>query len=400
MSNQVEQAKRQRTSAKGNFTRTENQLIRIIGRTDEDVTDPDVSKAELVEVMCKDLKEAWNNVNEKHDLYLDTVGEVGSDVTQGNEKWIEEIQNRFYDMQLHCTNYRKRTNDKVMVGNAKKVREITYTSYLQHCLNIRKIMSNEVIIETLERERQVLHEQFNKLSIIHDDFILKQGSEMDSDKGFHAKISEEYTCLNRDIDQLVYKLTQVKIPSPPVAPVSQKNLQLEKIPLPSFDGDIRQYSRFRNDFVEMVMPTVGSKKQAAFVIRQCLSKSIINSIASCEDDVDKILQRLDDKYADPGKITDSIINDIRKFRSIETNNNKRLIEFINLIEWGYNDLKVLKLDKEVCNANVVSLIESKLPNELAMEWYRKIHMDDSNIDKRNKFPYILKFLMTERRALE
>ena len=77
-----------------------------------------------------------------------------------------------------------------------------------------------------------------------------------------------------------------------------------------------------------------------------------------------------------------------------------MIEFINLIEWGYNDLKALKLEKELCNANVVSLIESKLPTELALEWYRKIHAKNSSIDKTNKFPHILSFLLTERRALE
>ena len=98
--------------------------------------------------MCKDLKEAWKNVNEKHDQYLDTLGEVDDDATQGNEKWIEEIQNRIYDMQLHCANYMKRADDKIKVGNAINVREIIYTSYLQHCLNIRKIMNNDIIIET------------------------------------------------------------------------------------------------------------------------------------------------------------------------------------------------------------------------------------------------------------
>ena len=178
---------------------------------------------------------------------------------------------------------------------------------------------------------------------------------------------DEYSSINKDIDKTIFQDKKPAQPAPSSSTVSPKNLLLEKSPLPCFDGDIRLYSRFRNDFVEMVMPTVRSKKQAAFVLRQCLSKSIIKSVASCEDDVDVILQRLDDKYADPGKITDAVINDIRKFRSIESHNNRRLIEFINLIEWGYNDLKALKLEKEICNANVVSLVESKLPNDLALE---------------------------------
>lgn len=67
---------------------------------------------------------------------------------------------------------------------------------------------------------------------------------------------------------------------------------------------------------------------------------------------------------------------------------------------GYNDLKALKLQTEMCNANVVSLIESKLTNDLALEWYRQIHREKSEVSKSNKFRSILKFLITERRALE
>ena len=48
----------------------------------------------------------------------------------------------------------------------------------------------------------------------------------------------------------------------------------------------------------------------------------------------------------------------------------------------------------------MSLIESKLPTELALKWYRKIHAENSSIAKTNKFPHILSFLLTERRALE
>ena len=125
----------------------------------------------------------------------------------------------------------------------------------------------------------------------------------------------------------------------------------------------------------------------------------LRSVASCED-VDVILKRLDDKYADSGKVVNAIISKIRKFRYIDPRDSKRLIEFINIIECGYNDLKSLKLDKEICNANVVSLIENKLPSSLALDWYREMHRDSSVVDKSNKFPHILKFLLTEKRALE
>ena len=119
------------------------------------------------------------------------------------------------------------------------------------------------------------------------------------------KIHEEYSNVN--IDTFIHSKFSRKDASP--SPTIKKYLQLEtKIPLPKFYGDVRTSSRFRNDFVNMVMPSID---------KQCLSKDIEKSIASCEDDIEKILQGLDDKYADPGNVIDSIINEIRRFKGIK-----------------------------------------------------------------------------------
>ena len=176
-----------------------------------------------------------------------------------------------------------------------------------------------------------------------------------------------------------------------------KNIQLEKIPLPRFDGDIRSYPRFRRDFVELVMPTLNDK-QASFMLRQCLDKSIVQYFNSCEENVYVLLERLDEKFGDPSKVTDVIINDIRNFKN--NGISERLIDFINLIEAGYNDLKALSMEREMCNSNIVSIIESKMPKCLALEWYRQIHKSESRVDKMNKFPSLLEFLRVERKSLE
>ena len=77
-----------------------------------------------------------------------------------------------------------------------------------------------------------------------------------------------------------------------------------------------------------------------------------------------------------------------------------MIEFIGLIESGYNDLKSLSLESEMCNSNMVSIIESKLPKNLAHQWFRHIHEPDTKVDRKNKFLGLLDFLRIERKALE
>ena len=58
------------------------------------------------------------------------------------------------------------------------------------------------------------------------------------------------------------------------------------------------------------------------------------------------------------------------------------------------------MEKEISNANVVSIIENKLPRYMAERWYLKMYEDESKIDRKNKFPSLLSFLKTERDALE
>ena len=58
------------------------------------------------------------------------------------------------------------------------------------------------------------------------------------------------------------------------------------------------------------------------------------------------------------------------------------------------------MEQEIHNSNVVSMIELKLPKHLPLNWYRLVHSAESKVDKTNKFPYLLEFLITERNALE
>ena len=103
-----------------------------------------------------------------------------------------------------------------------------------------------------------------------------------------------------------------------------------------------------------------------------------------EENVHALLERLDEKFGDPGKFTDAIIYDIKSFKINEVS--EKLIEFINLIETGYNDLRALSMEREICNSNIVSIIESKMPKSLALQWFQQIHQSDTKIDKKNKFP--------------
>ena len=71
----------------------------------------------------------------------------------------------------------------------------------------------------------------------------------------------------------------------------------------------------------------------------------------------------------------------------------------SIIESGYRDLLRLGLEKEITTSSV-SIIEKRLPADIRREWARLVSSDSSSVDKKNKFPGLLKFLLNQKRAME
>lgn len=67
-------------------------------------------------------------------------------------------------------------------------------------------------------------------------------------------------------------------------------LQLEKLGLPVFDGDVRQYPRFKSDFERFVRPEMTSD-QAAFVLRRSLGKKPLQIVGAIDEDVSEMWDR-------------------------------------------------------------------------------------------------------------
>jgi len=144
-------------------------------------------------------------------------------------------------------------------------------------------------------------------------------------------------------------------------------MQLQKAKMSSFHGDIRDYPRFKSDFTKHVLPAT-SEMSARYVLHSCLSSEPLECVNSVDDNLEEMWAQLDSKYGDPTKITDIVINAIQNFRPIREGENRKLLEFITVVEDGYRDLKWLGLEAEIMMTSSVSIIERKLPNDIKKEW--------------------------------
>lgn len=138
------------------------------------------------------------------------------------------------------------------------------------------------------------------------------------------------------------------------------------------------------------MSTIGIEN-AFYIFRLCFSKEVVSTVKSIDDDFGVMWKRLDEKYGDFVKVVDVIMNGIQNTRNIKDGENRRFIEFINIIEDSYRDLKRLGLEKEIITTSFVSIIEKKLLIDLKREWSKLVICESSIIDKTDKFSSFLRF---------
>ena len=101
-------------------------------------------------------------------------------------------------------------------------------------------------------------------------------------------------------------------------------LQLEKIKMPSFHGNVRNYPQFKTDFDKQVMPSINAKN-ASFVLRSCLGKEPADTVKSVDDDSTGTWKRLDEKYGDPAKVADIVMCAIQDMKPIRGGENKKIV---------------------------------------------------------------------------
>ena len=77
---------------------------------------------------------------------------------------------------------------------------------------------------------------------------------------------------------------------------------------PKFDGNVRDYPNFKDDFQNLVKNVYGADPYA---LKMCLSGEALQTIRGAEGSYDEMFERLDDKYENARKIVDLVISDLK-----------------------------------------------------------------------------------------
>ena len=400
-------AKNQRRSAKARFTRKFNEIVNSI----EEKKNP-----EVIRQLFTELKEAWSNVESMHEEYCSNLND---DEYEDEEEWISEIYARYVDAMAKNAEYendyraqektlklkeqhqelrdKEQVNTRRLIEQTKAKRDLNHVLFQQLIDDLQAVLKEEEVKHEVEvltkssKELDTIFKECKEINAKYVELLAEEQLDVSNEISWMKNLQKTYSHTTGEIEKRIAKNKERKEDK------SSASVRLEKVKLPTFDGNLRNYARFKSDFQKQVQPYL-SKEAAPYTLRSCLGREPLKIVKTVDDDLNKMWKYLDEKYADPAKVVDAVMNAIHVFKPMKENDNKRFVEFVDIVEDSYRDLVRLGLETEITTTSSISIVEKKLQPEIKREWSKII--TDPSIDKTNKFSILLEFLINQRRAIE
>ena len=125
-------------------------------------------------------------------------------------------------------------------------------------------------------------------------------------------------------------------------------VKFENVLIGKFEGDIRKYQEWRNDFVNFIEPRFDNY-ELAFVLKCHLAENVQGEVSNSLGDYNQMWNRLDRRYVNIGRLIDTILYEVKSLSSsYETHD--AILQMINVVEKAARDLGNLNQRVELCNA--------------------------------------------------
>ena len=178
-------------------------------------------------------------------------------------------------------------------------------------------------------------------------------------------------------------------------PKPKSSIKIEHLKFKSFDGDLRNFPRFKEEFNTRIKPMC-SETQLPLVLKSYLVETAREDVENIGDNMADIWERLDKKYGDQGRLIDTILAEVKGIRSCK-NDDQATLNMVKVVERAHCDLRIGK-EAEMDNTTIISMLEEKMSDEMANEWIKLVTKDENKY--KNKFELLFKLLLELRDRIE
>ena len=361
----------------------------------------------LVEIVINSFQKLcalWDYVQDKHESYQDTLN-LDSDAEDKEDVWLDQVNKGFREAEKQYYEYVERKKPVIQdtyavmearqaeqaksrsesLLNERKMKEMKFNTQLgllKELLQGRRHPGAKGVIEDVYLDLKTSYELLNTA---HENDILSAEGTTGEDVKWIETCQASHREVNIEYGKFIASEPTSSEPKP--APHNRAALKLERMKLPTFDGDLKKYARFKDDFNKYVLPEVEGT-QVAYVLRSCLGEEPLRFVRNVDDSIDSMWERLAERFGQPSVLTEMIMNELKRHKVLSNTDEKSLVEFIDIIESSHRDLTLVGMEKEVSNLSTVSLIEEKLPPLIRRKWAEEISKDNSTgINEIHFHPY-------------
>ena len=183
--------------------------------------------------------------------------------------------------------------------------------------------------------------------------------------------------------------------------LNPKPFKFESVKFPTFDGNRRNWARFRSTWMNIVEPQGFSRMYLATQLWECTkkghAKSLIEAVTIKDDDSYlEMWDRLEAYYSDTGSILQDLLHQIEKLKGGRRNKSHEIIKFVNEVEIIHESLRSISEEyPKKINCLQVDKLAECMPVEVEHLWLR--HYEDLPKDaKESPFSEFTKFCVKER----
>lgn len=300
---------------------------------------------------------------------------------------------------------------------ALKMRRTCKSQFTRAENNLKQALSmQDVETSTIERRFGELQAKFNAFQNAHDayaeivDELLKEdGTPFDPNLDQYIdEVMERFNAIEIDADkQIAVRKKKDAAMIQPNNSVSNKVhphtpssvIKVKRVDLEQFDGDIRKYPTFKDDFTKLIATRYGSDdSQLAFALKSYLVPIVKEEVESCGDDYLAMWKRLDILFGDKGRLINTIMEEVTKLQQVKVSDDAYTLSMIKVIEKAHRDLCRLGAQTEMANAQTITIIEKRMTTAMRQEWSKEVA--GKELSSEVKFNQLLSWLHGWRDRLE
>ena len=291
---------------------------------------------------------------------------------------------------------------------ALKMRKTCKSQFTRAEKNLQQALArDDVETATIERRFGELQGKFDTLQNAHDVYAeLVEGDANGELEKYIDDITDRFNAIEIEADKKIAArkkiVTAVVQPNTSVSNLShmpQSVIKAKRVDLDQFDGDIRKYPSFKENFTKLIAPRYGSDNtQLAFALKTYLVLNVSEEVESCGDDYPSMWKRLDLLFGDKGRLINTIMEEVTRLQQVKVNDDSYSLSMIKVIEKAHRDLCRLNAQTEMANAQTITIIEKRMTTAMRQEWSKEVA--GKELTSEAKFNQLLTWLHGWRDRLE